>query len=380
MKILVVLARYQYADVSRGETHEYTALYSAIANVFRNVHFIDTSLAIRTGEMRHLNINLIEQQRLEKYTHVFFVQWGNEFFPETIEYINKTGAITINWATDDSYRYENFTKHLASRYSLNITTDRAAYDKYMIAKFPCYFGGWGFNKSLSLPPKLSRDCKYDICFIGLNYFDRAIYIDAFKKAGYTIFLGGDGWGESVDIVSSKNMPHIYNNSKVALNFSKSVGGSQTKARVFEVTSFGTCLLSELSPDLETYFDIGEDILVFTSVEDCLKQIDSLIKKSGDLRDRVAFNGYTKCMAKYSYEELFKKIFGTNNPAPVIDANDSYAIKTKNKIYNQIKFMALLKYLVLNKFTPNIFKTVIRKIESKFFIENYLSSNSLLIKD
>ena len=157
MKILVVLARYQYADESRGETHEYTALYSVIVNNFTSVDFIDTSTSIRTGKIRQLNRHLIERQREKKYTHVFFVQWGNEFFPETIRYINQTGAFTINWATDDSYRYDTFTKYISSRYSLNITTDRVAYDKYLKAKFPCYLGGWGFNKALSLPPKLSKD-------------------------------------------------------------------------------------------------------------------------------------------------------------------------------------------------------------------------------
>ena len=122
--ILVLLSKYQYADKKKGESHEYTEIYKAICRSFKKVVFVDTSNHIKTRSLNLLNRKIIQLYIKKKFSHVFCVQWGNEFYPETLSLMKNSGSILINWATDDSYRFESFTKYIADRFSLNVTTEK----------------------------------------------------------------------------------------------------------------------------------------------------------------------------------------------------------------------------------------------------------------
>jgi spore maturation protein CgeB len=378
MKILVVLPRYQYADESRGETHEYSSFYTAIYKSFQEVYYFDTARYIRKSNISDLNYDLLKLQCERGFTNLFIVQWGNEFFPETIALLRSTGATVINWATDDSYRFDTFTKFIANRFDYTITTEFQVVKQYKKIGASCIKGHWGYSEQWKRPPISARECIYDVAFIGVNYFDRKKYIDYLRDKGINIFVGGYGWGKLGSIVVKENIPKIYNSSKIVINFSKSIGGRQTKARIFESIAAGSCLLTEDSADLFHYFSIGKELLTFQSEVDCYQKV-VLLLNNYELRNQIANSGYIRCIQNYSYEKQFKTILNNipkNYRISTVNqlALESYFMELKNPKLSRKIFRALL----FHSFVPAIARKVVRKLEEKFFKKNYLSADSYSI--
>ena len=378
MKILVVLPRYQYADESRGETHEFSSFYTAINKIFDDVYYFDSSSYIRNSNIIDLNCEIIKLQSKKQFTTLFLVQWGNEFFADTIAKIRSTGAIVVNWATDDSYRYETFTKFIANRFNYTITTEFTAVNKYKKIGAGCIKGQWGYSEQWDCPPISADECKHDVAFIGVNYFDRKNYIKYLLNKGVNIFVGGYGWGSLGNVIDQDDIPKIYNSSKIVINFSKSIGGRQTKARIFESLAAGSCLLTEDSEDLSEYFIIGKELMTFQSEVDCFQKIQYLLNNI-EKRNQIANAGYKRCTNNYSYERQFKLIL-TSLPI-------NYEISSINQLeldnfYTKLKkprlMRKIIRTLLFNPLVPTIVRKVIRKIEEKYYKSNYLSIHSYSI--
>jgi spore maturation protein CgeB len=378
MKILVVLPRYQYADESRGETHEFSSFLTAIKKSFQEVSYLDTAEYIKKSNIVDLNYDLVRLQSERQFALIFVVQWGNEFFPETIALLKSTGATVVNWATDDSYRFNTFTQFIANRFNYTVTTEFGAVNQYKRIGADCIKGHWGYSERWERPPIPAEKCTYDVAFIGVNYFDRKKYIDYLRAKGVSIFVGGYGWGGIGNIVTQDDIPKIYNSSKVVLNFSQSTGGRQTKARVFEAVAAGSCLLTEESADLSQYFIINKELITFQSEHDCFLKIQLLIGDPG-LRNRIAFDGYSRCIESYSYEKQFKAIF-TNLPVKkqILRLEKKEIDSFSHKIKNPGKSRKFFRAVLFHPFAPILFRRAARKLESIFFRHNYLSAYSYTI--
>ena len=379
MKILVVLPRYQYGETTRGETHEYSNFVQAIKGTTGEVDFIDTSAYIKTRDIYELNVLLLDVQSTKKYEIIFFVQWGNEVFSETLEILKETGALLINWATDDSYRFESFTRLIAKRFDYIITTEFAAVRKYEKITAKCIKASWGYSEEWKRLPKPASDCLYDVSFIGMNYFDRYEYIKFLKKNGINIFVAGYGWPRSNGIVQKEDIPSIYNNSRIVLNFSKSKNGRQTKARVFESLAAGTCLLSERSEDLDSYFEEHKHLITFDSKQECLIAITRLLSDPFT-RDEIAMNGHAHCVARYSYERQFEDILRKVYIKKKISSINKRKFSIfREKIASAPFALRIIRRLLHSKWIPSIIRRIVRKIEEKYFKETHLSMNSFFVK-
>ena len=105
--------------------------------------------------------------------------------------------------------------------------------------------------------KKSNKCKYDVSFVGNNYFDRKKNVNFLLENGIKVKCFGNNWHNSRSI-PEKKLRYIFKNSKISLNFSKSRGNiKQTKARVFEITGSGGFCLTENSSELQNYFNNNE---------------------------------------------------------------------------------------------------------------------------
>ncbi len=62
----------------------------------------------------------------------FFVLFEDEIEPETIERVSRAGGPTVNWFTDDHWRFDRFTRHFAPAFDWSVTTDRDSLPKYRV--------------------------------------------------------------------------------------------------------------------------------------------------------------------------------------------------------------------------------------------------------
>lgn len=103
------------------------------------------------------------------------------------------------------------------------------------------------------------------------------------------------------------LPYIFHNSDINLNFSLRSIKSGIPLRCMEIMSCGGFLLTNFQSDFLKHFIPGEDFVYFESKEDLLQKIDYYLSHD-DLRKAIARAGYQKVRKHHNYDTIFDQIF------------------------------------------------------------------------
>ena len=87
-------------------------------------------------------------------------------------------------------------------------------------------------------------------------------------------------------------------SKIVLNLHRDEEEDYGNIRCFEATGVGTCLLTDRGAELSEFFDVGNEIVAFTDVEDCLRKVRYLLDHPKE-RERIAANGQRRTLAQHT---------------------------------------------------------------------------------
>ncbi|MCL2072665.1 MAG: glycosyltransferase [Marinilabiliaceae bacterium] len=71
-------------------------------------------------------------------------------------------------------------------------------------------------------------------------------------------------------------------------------------RIFETTGVATCLLTDMKKDLNNYFDIDNEIVTYSSVNECIEKIKWLLNNPNKCRE-IAQNGQLRTLRKHNFE-------------------------------------------------------------------------------
>lgn len=86
------------------------------------------------------------------------------------------------------------------------------------------------------------------------------------------------------------------------------GDYAANMRLFETTGAGSCLLTDQKSNLSELFKDGEEIIAYSSSEDCLDKIKWLLDNPEECK-RIALNGQQRTLKEHNFEnrvELFSK--------------------------------------------------------------------------
>lgn len=101
------------------------------------------------------------------------------------------------------------------------------------------------------------------------------------------------------------MPCVFRHSRINLNISLRSIHTGIPLRVMDIMGCGGFALSNYQPEIEEFFELDKDIVVFKSVEECMDKIRYYLKNDS-LREKIAQSGYEKVKREFSYEaELIK---------------------------------------------------------------------------
>lgn len=106
----------------------------------------------------------------------------------------------------------------------------------------------------------------------------------------------------------KQMPEMFKRSKVNLNITLRSILSGIPLRVLDIMGAGGFALSNYQIEIEEYFKLNEEIVVYDSIEDCLEKIEYYLAHEEE-REKIAEKGCRKVRREFSYENQFRKIFG-----------------------------------------------------------------------
>ena len=96
------------------------------------------------------------------------------------------------------------------------------------------------------------------------------------------------------------MPKVFYGSRVNLNFTIPNIKSGIPLRVWDVLGAGGFLITNYQPELEMYFELDKDLVVFESRQELAKKVSYYLEHE-DLRREIAKSGYRKVKLNHSYK-------------------------------------------------------------------------------
>ncbi|MBL8377380.1 MAG: glycosyltransferase [Burkholderiales bacterium] len=315
MRILCVFGRHNYGDPARGEGVEYASFLPALRALGHEVEHFESFARTGHADFAALNRALVERFASFRPDVVLTVLMMAEVWLETVALMRVAGARVINWSTDDSWKYRQFSRLIAADFDRFATTWPEAPDWYAADDIATgVLTQWGVAASALRAPKSAAQCGIDVCFIGSNYGDRAVRVERLRRAGIDVRCFGHGWPEGP--VVAERMAEVFRDSRLCLNFSEGGGGAgrQIKARVFEVPGVGGALLTEATPFLERYLIPGREAAVFENDDELIGLARRLLDHP-DERDAMARAGHARVAAEHTYEKRMAALLDFGGGAP-----------------------------------------------------------------
>lgn len=316
MKILYVDLQYDYGIKERG----------------RNIIGLDGfkksfeelgHMVVMFDYDQYLNNTVLLQEKLKdladkvKPDLIFFSLFGSQFEISTLDYL-KSKYTTINWFGDDQWRFDNFTSKYLNSFTYCITTDKYSIPKYKkLGQNNVIYSQWAAINTHEIPK--FKGYKYDVSFVGGFHPYRKWFIDTLKKRGITIEAFGNGWENGS--LRANEMNELFISSKINLNISNSnsfdlrylsnhwkalpllfkskKNAKQIKARNFEIPYFNGFQLSDYAPTLENYFDLGQEIVCYSDVDEAELLIKYYLDNEEE-RESIRQISHTKAINQHGY--------------------------------------------------------------------------------
>ena len=107
------------------------------------------------------------------------------------------------------------------------------------------------------------------------------------------------------------VPLIFHESKINLNITSKTIESGIPQRIFDVLSCGGFCLTNYQPEVAENFVDGEDLVMYSSIEDLISKVDYYLKHEKE-RKQIAANGYSKVVKYFGMEVSIATIMKVAN--------------------------------------------------------------------
>ncbi len=315
MRVLCVFGRHNYGDPTRGESYEYANFIPTLKRLGHEVSFFDSWSKSAYTDFAALNRRLLETVESLEPDVILVVLLNYEIWLETLGIIRKNcRASLINWAPDDSWKYEQSSRYVAPYFDVHATTYPDALGKAVrdgLSNF--VLTQWAANgESLSEPLPAER-CRYSVSFVGTAYGNRKKWISNLRRRGISVDCFGHGWERGP--VAAEEIPGIIRESVISLNFAHSGivlkgflprRSRQVKARTFEVPGEGGFLMTESAENLDSFFIPGREIVTFDRLGELEDKIKFYLAHPSE-RDAIAWRGFARTRNEHTYDVRFRRL-------------------------------------------------------------------------
>lgn len=314
MRILCVFDKYNYGVEGRGLAYEYINFIPAFEQLGHDVSFFEVYTPTAYTNFADQNQQLLETVAALQPDLIFVQQRWYETWIETWALLQATKAVVlVNWAADDSWKYHQFSRYLATYFDRFVTTYPSRVDNYEQDGHTVLLSQWAANGANLRAPTLAADCEYQVTFVGSAHGKRKDMAEFVRAAGIELQCFGNGWPAGA--LTTEEMVNVYNNSVITLNFDngawtpKSALGMpdrQIKARTFEVLGYGGFLLTGSHPTLKDHYVLDKEIVAFEDLPDLVEKIKFYLAHS-DQRDQIALAGHHRTANEHTYQHRFQQI-------------------------------------------------------------------------
>jgi len=353
MKILCVFGQHNYGDPSRGEGYEFANFIPAFKNLGHEVIFFDSHNRALYRDFADLNRALLQVAEKTRPDLIIAVPLIYEVWKETWDVLRDWGqCAVVNWATDDSWKYQQSSKLISKSFHAVTTTYPERYEQYHRDGIRhVHLTQWAANSAFLKDPMPSCDCQYSVSFIGTAHGDRRKQIAFLESNGIHVDCFGFGWPNGA--IRSDEIPEIIRKSRISLNFANSVrtyerrrfrNTRQIKARTFEVPGAGGFLLSEWAEGIERYYLPGSEIGIFYSRPDLIDKIHYYLDHPAE-RDSVARCGHQRTKKEHTYDLRMAELIDYAR----VEFEEYFKDRARNDQMDWQKFRSAEGLHVLNSF-------------------------------
>ena len=334
----------------------------------------------------------IEQCIISKKINVFISLSYYFINPDLLFKIQKN-VYRIRIDGDDGLIFNFYSKWYAQLFDLNIT--QSLFNKLKFEELSynamIYVGNIS-NKNTLTKLNYNNIFVNEVSFIGNipKKSQRERYFNFLKENNINITIYGEN--KNTKKLTIKDKYYHYTKTKINLNFSGiklnlnlledreilNIEPSIEKqkivtGRIFEVLSVGGFLLTEYSPTLEYFFEIGVDLVVFYNKKDLIEKIEYYLNNEAE-RAKIAKSGYKKFQDNYEYfvwsPNFVNEIEANQNKKNIVK---SYIWPKKIKQFNS-RFLNM-KYL----FSSGYINMILRYFDVYYIIKLILKKYLLKFK-
>jgi hypothetical protein len=248
---------------------------------------------------------------------VFIYGTGYEMLAGSIDRVRSiTGAPVVGMCLDDKQSWEvewlgeqyAGQLSLAPRLDLAWTSSRIACEWYMVEGGNPIYLPEGCNPDL-LRADANQDL--DLSFIGQAYGFRKAFVRGLERNGLRVNARGRGWPGGP--VSFRDMVNLFARSKIILGHGGigwSVSLKNIKGRDFDGPCAGSgAYLTSYHPELADFFRIGEEIVCYSSQDECIELVRWLLADE-PRRSAIARAGRQRCLREHTWLHRFEHILHT----------------------------------------------------------------------
>lgn len=247
---------------------------------------------------------------------LIFVIKGEVIFKNSILLLKKNKIKITVWWQDNPFKYNNLlNQHRLYDeffiFDMSYSEELIKHNVKGVTWLP-----FAFNKSLLPVPDRSNKTKdFDIIFAGFASDERIVFFENIVKLGFKIKLIGNFWKKS-KLLNSKAtlLPDTspveifkhYSNAKIGINMNQKQSIAGVNCRTFELCGFGVFQLTDFRKDLVSFYNIGEELVVYENMEDLTNKIIYYLKNDAE-RERIAASGMARTIRDHTYQSRMKYV-------------------------------------------------------------------------
>ncbi len=293
-------------------------------------HFADTPENIRFTRLRlnpwavEENESIIAEELNKNQYSAIFITTGNILL--SFSFLRQIKGLTkILLLTDDDWQFYEFSRHYGLSVDWLITTYKQNIELYTRHGFTnIIFSQWGVNTNNFKPLEINRNI--DVSLIGAPHSIREELAGYLLEHDVPLVLFGRGW-ENTNYrrhwrghLSNDDYIKSINRSKINITTMRAGDNStlQIKGRIFEVAACRAFQLVEYNPELEEYYNPGEEIIFYNDYHDLKDKIDYYLKHETE-RYQIAEMAYRKTLLEHSWLKRLSGIFNVVEKKPKMES-------------------------------------------------------------
>ncbi len=273
---------------------------------------------ISTGD-RDLQGKILSAVDQYEFDIAFFqVQTPGIVHPLTFSKLRDKGIFTVNWNGD--CRVGTPSWHFKTNADLTLFSNERDVMNMRNAVLKSDFLQIGIDPQVF---NIHNDASIqgnDIIYMGNNHSQfpesrsRTEMVQFIKsRYGGAFSFYGNGWSgaSGENNADQKRQSIIYNNSKIAINYSQFNEDRYTSDRMFRILASGCFCLSQHYKGIEKDFNIGKHLDTFKNLAELQLKIEFYLANSTE-RQRIAKHGYTYCHQTFTYKEMVNNLINLVN--------------------------------------------------------------------